>query len=481
MGNSSPSVWLDLSAGAAGDMLLGALLDAGAALDAVRAAVESVVPGAIAIELSACERGGLRAARAEVASVVEDHPHRSWATIRGLLASASSLDAEVCRCATSVFAHLAEAEGEVHGIPADAVEFHEVGSWDSIADVVGVCAALVDLVGSVSPSSVRAGAIALGSGSVRAAHGRLPVPGPAVLSLVSRAGWPVVAGGSEPDLGELATPTGVALVTTLAGWAPVVPAGRVLRVGVGAGSRDRADRANVVRAIVGDFRPADGALRDGALGGVPSGDTRSGVANGTVASDASGATTTDATRASAEFTEATTTDATTSDARTTDPSNSTETESLLILEANVDDLDPRVWPTVIEALLDSGALDAWLTPILMKKGRPAHTVHALVAPALVGGVRDAFFAHTSTLGVREYAVARHSLARSWVPVVVEGETVSVKVGSRGGRIVQATVEFEDARAAAARLGRPVRDVLTLAQAAAVTIGLVPGALWEPSG
>ena len=476
MGNSSPAVWLDLSAGVAGDMLLGALFDAGAALDAVRAAVDAVVPGAVSIELSDCERSGLRAARVVVSSVAEDHPHRSWATIRGLLASASELNTEVCRCATSVFARLAEAEGEVHGIPADAVEFHEVGSWDSIADVVGVCAALVDLVAEVTPSTVRAGAIALGSGSVRAAHGRLPVPGPAVLSLVSRAGWPVVAGGSEPDLGELATPTGVALVTTLAGWAPVVPAGRVLRVGVGAGSRDRADRANVVRAIVGDFRPAEGALRDGALGGVPSGDTRSGVANGTVASDASGATTTDATTTYAEFTEATTIDA-----RAADGTRAGETESLLVLEANVDDLDPRVWPTVIEALLDAGALDAWLTPILMKKGRPAHTVHALVAPALVGAVRDAFFAHTSTLGVREYAVTRHALARSWVPVVVEGETVSVKVGSRGGRIVQATVEFEDARAAAARLGRPVRDVLTLAQAAAVTIGLVPGALWEPSG
>ncbi len=466
MGNSSPAVWLDLSAGVAGDMLLGALFDAGAALDAVRAAVDAVVPGAVSIELSDCERSGLRAARVVVSSVAEDHPHRSWATIRGLLASASELNTEVCRCATSVFARLAEAEGEVHGIPADAVEFHEVGSWDSIADVVGVCAALVDLVAEVTPSTVRAGAIALGSGSVRAAHGRLPVPGPAVLSLVSRAGWPVVAGGSEPDLGELATPTGVALVTTLAGWAPVVPAGRVLRVGVGAGSRDRADRANVVRAIVGDFGPADGALRDGALGGVPSRDARSGVANGTIARDTT--------------TGATTTDATTTGAPTTGATTANETESLLILEANVDDLDPRIWPTVIEALLDSGALDAWLTPILMKKGRPAHTVHALVVPELVGAVRDAFFAHTSTLGVREYAVERHALARSWVPVVVEGETVSVKVGSRDGRIVQATVEFEDARAAAARLGRPIREVLTLAQAAAVTMGLAPGALWDPS-
>ena len=438
---SGTAVWLDLSAGVAGDMLLGALLDAGASLNAVRSAVEAVVPGLVSIELSACQRSGLRASRAVVSSLAEDHPHRSGATIRGLLAAATGLNAEVCRCATNVFAHLAEAEGEVHGIPADAVEFHEVGSWDSIADVVGVCAALVDLVGEVSPSTVRAGAIALGSGSVRAAHGRLPVPGPAVLSLVARSGWPVVTGGAESELGELATPTGVALVTTLAGVATVLPPSRVQRVGVGAGARERADRANVVRAIVGRFGPVGAASAgDRAAGDGAAGD---GAAEVGLVGDGPA------------------------------------TESLLVLETNVDDLDPRVWPTVLEALLDAGAADAWLTPILMKKGRPAHTVHALVSLGAADVVREVLFAHTSTLGVREYAVARHTLARSWVPVAVDGETVRIKVGSRAGRIVQATVEFEDARAAAQRLGRPVREVLAAAEAAAAVAGMARGLSVRP--
>ena len=438
---SGTAVWLDLSAGVAGDMLLGALLDAGASLNAVRSAVEAVVPGLVSIELSACQRSGLRASRAVVSSLAEDHPHRSWATIRGLLAAATGLNAEVCRCATNVFAHLAEAEGEVHGIPADAVEFHEVGSWDSIADVVGVCAALVDLVGEVSTSTVRAGAIALGSGSVRAAHGRLPVPGPAVLSLVARSGWPVVTGGAESDLGELATPTGVALVTTLAGVAAVLPPSRVQRVGVGAGARERADRANVVRAIVGRFGPVGaGSAGDGPAGDGAAGD---GAAEVGLVGDGPAA------------------------------------ESMLVLETNVDDLDPRVWPTVLEALLDAGAADAWLTPILMKKGRPAHTVHALVSLGAADVVREVLFAHTSTLGVREYAVARHALARSWVPVAVDGETVRIKVGSRAGRIVQATVEFEDARAAAQRLGRPVREVLAAAEAAAAVAGMARGLSVRP--
>lgn len=438
---SGTAVWLDLSAGVAGDMLLGALLDAGASLNAVRSAVEAVVPGLVSIELSACQRSGLRASRAVVSSLAEDHPHRSWATIRGLLAAATGLNAEVCRCATNVFAHLAEAEGEVHGIPADAVEFHEVGSWDSIADVVGVCAALVDLVGEVSTSTVRAGAIALGSGSVRAAHGRLPVPGPAVLSLVARSGWPVVTGGAESELGELATPTGVALVTTLAGVAAVLPPSRVQRVGVGAGARERADRANVVRAIVGRFGPVGaGSAGDGPAEVGSAGD---GAAEVGLVGDGPAA------------------------------------ESMLVLETNVDDLDPRVWPTVLEALLDAGAADAWLTPILMKKGRPAHTVHALVSLGAADVVREVLFAHTSTLGVREYAVARHTLARSWVPVAVDGETVRIKVGSRAGRIVQATVEFEDARAAAQRLGRPVREVLAAAEAAAAVAGMARGLSVRP--
>ena len=149
-------------------------------------------------------------------------------------------------------------------------------------------------------------------------------------------------------------------------------------------------------------------------------------------------------------------------------------DPLTVLEANVDDLDPRLWPGVLDRLLDAGALDAWLVPVLMKKGRPAHVLTVLAQPHRVPAVRDLVFAETTTLGVRETGWTRTALPRGWVDVVVDGQPVAVKVAHREGRVVQATPEFGDVQALAARTGRPVRDVLAAGEAAAVTCGLVTG-------
>ncbi len=398
-------LWVDASAGIAGDMLLGALLDAGAAFGAVTSAVSAVVPDEVAVTTSTVTRGGLRALKADVRSRAHAHPHRAWADIRALLGSAD-LPAPVREPALAVFARLADAEGRVHGVPPDEVRFHEVGSWDAIADVVGVCAALADL-GVVR---VTASAVAVGSGRVRAAHGDLPVPAPAVLELAR--GWEVVAGGT----GELATPTGMALVRALADACGPLPRLAVTAVGVGAGGRDPAGRANVVRAVLG----------------VPATDGPA-------------------------------------------------TADLWVLETNVDDLDPRVWPTVLSALLAAGAADAWLVPILMKKGRPAHTLCVLAPDAERAALRDLVFTLTSTLGVRERPVSRVALERGWRAVAVRGGDVRVKVGLRAGRIVHATPEFDDAAALARARGVAVRQVLDEAVAAAEVAGLRPGQLWAQEG
>jgi uncharacterized protein (DUF111 family) len=146
-----------------------------------------------------------------------------------------------------------------------------------------------------------------------------------------------------------------------------------------------------------------------------------------------------------------------------------------------------VWPSVLAALLDAGALDAWLTPVLMKKGRPGHVLSALADPGRADALSDLVLASTSTLGVRRTPVTRDVLDRAWHPVAVPGPgsgtsgTVRVKVGHRGGAVVQAMPEFTDVAALAARGGRPVVDVLELARAAAVDAGLVPGAPWPPAG
>jgi len=411
--------WVDASAGVAGDMLLGALVDAGASLRSVQDAVDAVIPGTVRLRVAEVQRAGTRALKLDVALLAEDQPHRHWSEIRERLGSAA-LAPGVRDRALAAFTALAAAEARIHGVAVDDVHFHEVGAWDSIADTVGTCAALDDLgIGGVVVSR-----IALGSGQIRVAHGLLSVPVPAVVEL-SR-GWDVAAVGE----GELATPTGMALLTTLAASQGPLPAMRVTASGAGAGAKDVEGRPNVVRVIVGDLdSPTSGEAGDGApLAGQVAGLNRS---------------------------------------------------SMTVLEANVDDLDPRTWPTVVDALLAAGAADAWLTPIVMKRGRPAQTLSVLADGAVVDVLRELVLTLTSTIGVREVTVARTALDRGWVDVEVDEHRVAVKVAHRGSRVVHATAEFRDVAAAAEALDRPVRDVLELATARTVEAGLVPGAVVPP--
>ncbi|MEZ0491445.1 nickel pincer cofactor biosynthesis protein LarC [Kineococcus sp. TBRC 1896] len=390
-------VWVDASAGVAGDMLLGALLDAGADLAAVRVAVRAVAGDAVSVRAERVTRAGLAATKAHVDLHDEDPPHRTWTTVRGMLAAADLPD-PVRRDALAVFGALAAAEGAVHGVPADDVHFHEVGALDSIADVVGVCAALHDL----GVTSASAGAVAVGSGTVHAAHGAVPVPVPAVVAL-SR-GRRVRAGGE----GELTTPTGMALVAALASADEDLPELTVSAWGSGAGTRDVPGRANVTRVVLGE---------------------PSGAAGRPVAHQ---------------------------------------------LEATVDDLDPRLWPGVLARVLAAGAHDAWLVPVLGKKGRPAHVLTVLSPPERSDDLEELVVATTTTLGVRRTACTRLTLDRGWVDVTVEGHRVAVKVGRSRGVVQQVMPEFEDVARVAAELDRPERGVLTAAHAAAAAAGWVVG-------
>ncbi|MGB7961785.1 MAG: nickel pincer cofactor biosynthesis protein LarC [Propionicimonas sp.] len=391
--------WIDARNGVAGDMLLGALVDAGAPLERIRDAVEAVMPATVELHATEVLRAGMRACKVDVTVLADDLPHRNWTTIRAMLESAP-LEPLVRTKAQAVFESLAAAEARAHGIDIERVHFHEVGAWDSIADIVGVCAGLAAL----GVERLLAGTVAVGSGTIATAHGQIPVPVPAVLEL-SR-GWDVVSGGE----GELATPTGMALLAALAAPAPGLPRCTIRSIGIGAGTRDDAGRPNVVRVVVGEAGPAD------------SGQERAAV----------------------------------------------------VLEANVDDLDPRVWPEVLDALLVAGADDAWLAPILMKKGRPAHTLQVLVGVERASAVRRVIFDQVPTLGVREHPVTKHTLDRLWYPVTVGGTQVRIKVGHTDGRLVTATPEFVDVAAAAEASGRPVRGVLAEAITAAGIAGLVVG-------
>jgi pyridinium-3,5-bisthiocarboxylic acid mononucleotide nickel chelatase len=393
--------WVDATAGVAGDMLLAALVDAGAPLAVLQGAVDAVIPESIRLASTLVSQAGMRAIKVDVHPTVKDQVHRGWRDIQALLEHAD-LAARVREQAWRVFHRLAEAEARVHGVAADEVHFHEVGGWDSIADVVGVCAALDCL----RVTSMSCSAIALGSGRVTTSHGDLPVPVPAVLEM--SAGWRVMSGGE----GELATPTGMALLTALSQESCDLPAMSVGMVGVGAGTKNPPGHPNVVRVVLGD--------------------------------------------------------------RTDQPAQPSDPVMMSVLETNVDDMDPRVWPTVLASLLNAGAADAWLVPIVMKKGRPAHTLAVLTPVDRRDALRRLIFELTSTIGVREAAVTRMALDRFWVPLTVAGGRVRLKVAHRGGEIVHATPEFDDAAEVAAGRSVPVRRVLEEAVAAAEREGFVPG-------
>jgi uncharacterized protein (TIGR00299 family) protein len=397
--NGVRHAWIDASAGVAGDMLLGALIDAGADLNVVQEAVDAVISDSVRLSCESVTRAGQHAKMLSVAVTAQEIPVREWRTIADLIATAE-LVAPVRDRALASFQRLAEAESRIHDVPQDQVHFHEVGALDSIADVVGVAAALH----SLQIDAISASAVAVGSGRVQTGHGYLGVPVPAVVELAT--GWTIFAGG----VGELTTPTGMALVSTLAERCEDLPLLTLQASGAGAGTRDTPGRPNVTRVLIGE--------------------------------------------------------------RLTVPD---ATEAAVMIEANVDDLDPRLWPGVLASLINAGAADAWLAPITMKKGRPAHTLTVLAGPDRAADLRQAVLTQTSTIGVRETTVHKTALPRGWVDLTVAGHQLPIKIAYRDGTICQVTPEFDDLEQAAVQQGLSPIRLLEQATAAAAAAGLVTGA------
>lgn len=391
-------LYVDVVGGAAGDMLLAALLDAGAPRGPVVEAVSSVLERRVDLTTTEVRRVGLRA----LALNVPDDVGRARASRRGpleLIAAVerAPLDPGVRARATSVLARLAEAEVRVHGLPFEDLELDELGEDDTLVDVVGISAALGSLgveriaVSSLPmppPSGAREGA------GPRPEHVAHPVPAPVTLELLR--GFAVRPSLAGAQMAETVTPTAAAIFAALGESAPEIPELTVERVGYGAGARDPSGVANVVRVLIGSPSAA----------------------------------------------------------------HRTSGRRLLVLETNVDDLTPELVPDAVEALMAAGALDAWVTPIVMKRGRPALTISALCDPDQQAGVRTAFFESTSTFGVRVHEVVRAELERRTVEVELAegGPRVRVKLGLLDGRAVSAKPEHADVVEAARKLDRPVRWV-----------------------
>jgi pyridinium-3,5-bisthiocarboxylic acid mononucleotide nickel chelatase len=394
----APTVaWFHCFSGIAGDMALGALVDAGAGLDAIRRYLGLLRVDGWSLEAVPVLRCGIAATHVRV-TAEETGAVRTAADILALVADAG-LPPRVTARASRTFELLAEAEGRLHRMPPAEVHFHEVGGIDAIVDVVGTCVAL-ELLGV---TSVFASPVAVGMGMIRAAHGRLPNPPPAVVELLR--GAPTY--GVDVPL-ELTTPTGAALLAAnVSGWGPLPRLDALTSTGFGAGSREIDGQPNATQVVLGVP-----AARPGVSASVGAGDEGAG-------------------------------------------------QPVMLVEANVDDVTGEVLAHTVAALLAAGAHDAWVTPIVMKKGRPAHTVSALADVAWAGEVAATLTRETGTLGVRAATLQRWPSARRMTTVEVGGRPVRVKVGPE-----RVKAEYDDAAAAARDLGRPVRDVLAEAEALA---------------
>ncbi|MEC9467835.1 MAG: nickel pincer cofactor biosynthesis protein LarC [Actinomycetota bacterium] len=390
------AVWFHCFSGIAGDMALGALLDAGADVDEVRALVERLPVDGLILTTEETLRGGIAGTNVRVGAHSQDdgeqahQQHRRAGEVLAMV-DAAGFPGRLARRVRATFEALADVEGRLHGVlPAD-VHFHEVGAIDSIVDVVGTCAALEVL----DVDEIHSSSVALGGGTVDSAHGTIPVPAPATAALLDGA----PAYGTD-DPFELTTPTGAALLAALTtGWGPM-PAMVVEATGYGAGDRDLDGRPNLLQVVVGTL--AGDTDRPGAGPGQP----------------------------------------------------------LVQLEANVDDATGETLAHTVARCLEVGAHDAWVTPIVMKKGRPAHMVSALCDPAVVAVVAGVLTSETGSLGVRGYAVDRWSAARTFEHVEVDGHRIALKVTA--GRV---KAEHDDAARVAEATGLPFREVVARAEAA----------------
>ncbi len=401
---------VDCASGAAGDMLLGALIDLGVPVEVIGDALDAIGAGRRRLAVARVVKGGIAATDVKVDvgpgeatpqrgaialapvpfRLGHGHDHVHYGEIRARILAAALTDDTRTR-ALDIFDRLARAEAKLHGSTVDAVSFHEVGAIDSIVDIVGTAAALAWL----APTRVTCASVAMGHGTLRCAHGVLPVPAPAALEVLREAGG-VMADGGLPR--ELCTPTGAAiLAATVTRWQPP-PAGKPLAIGWGAGDAELADRANVVRVIALDTEPGDAG-------------------------------------------------------------------EVWQIDANLDDMSPELCGPALDAIFVAGALDAWWSPITMKKGRPALVLSALATAATRDAVIAAILRETTTIGVRFSARQRSVLARHSVDVETRYGTIAVKLALDGDIVRNAAPEYEACAAAARAHDVPVKLVFAAALAA----------------
>ena len=389
------TLYFDCFAGASGNMILGALVALGVDRDELIEQLKLLDISDFEIEFTTKDKSGIAALHADV-KVPHEHAHRHLHTIEKIINDSRLADSIKDR-AIKIFTNLAAAEAKIHGIEVEKVHFHEVGAMDAIIDVVGACIGF-DML---KIEKFVCSKIHVGSGFAQMAHGKFPVPPPAVAELLQNA--PIYSTEIE---GELITPTGAAIIATVCEEFGRIPEMKVAKTAYGAGTRDYVGFPNVIRLILGEesqLRITNYELRE---------DSRS----------------------------------------------KSEERTLLLLETNIDDLSPQILGFVMERAFDLGALDCWFTPIQMKKNRPATIISILCKNEKREVFTELLYTETSTLGVRIQEVERNCLPREIVRVETEFGVVDVKIAKFNGKIVNAKPEYDQIREIAVKSKIPLREI-----------------------
>ncbi len=377
-------VYFDCPSGAAGDMIMASLIDAGAPAEGLRAELRKLPLEGWDLTIREIRKGAFRALKVDVEiDHAVHHPHRTLGDVLHIV-EASHLTEDVKEKTARIFTRLADAEARVHGTTREAVRFHDVGAVDAIIDVTGAVIAL-HLLGIDFVSS---SALPIGGGFVEGPHGRIPVPAPGTVELLR--GFPII----DSDVrAELVTPTGAAILTTLASGAGRMPAMSISAVGYGAGTRDVPGTPNILRCFVGETSAVTAA------------------------------------------------------------------ETITQIETTIDDMSPQLYEPLMERLFEAGALDVFLTPVIMKRSRPGVVVTALCSRERVPDVSRRLFEESSTIGVRWTEWNRARLERELRTLPTSYGALQFKISWLDGRIVTVTPEFSDVVRIARDKSLPVREVL----------------------
>lgn len=387
-------LYFDCFSGISGDMVLGAMADAGVDIKSIKKELKKLDLKGYDLKVSRVKRKGIKGTKLDVIVDEKKHLHHTTYKYIKSMIERSRLSKKIKEDSLKIFKNIAEAEAKIHRTSIDNVHFHEVGAVDSIVDVVGAAIC----INILSPDIILSSPINTGMGMVKTEHGILPVPAPATAEMLK--GFPSY---SSDIRFELATPTGVGIITTIAKASNTIPNMKTNAIGYGAGSKDFPDTPNLLRIMIGETTPSSPLFKKGGMGGF-------------------------------------------------------KHDSITVIESNIDDMNPQFYDHIMNRLFKGGALDVFLTPIIMKKNRPAVKITVLSDNKGADKLANILLNETTSFGVRIYKTERIKLEREIKIIKTKYGNVKVKIGKRNTKIIKVVPEYEDCKRIAEEKGIPIKQV-----------------------